>query len=121
MHDHSDRIGYAECDDDVDGDGHVSAKAWWGEDVVPRIRWRIVTIAEGHRIPNGYGISHYEPGRDAAVAYPIPLNLIVGGLRSLWWHVQCPPWRFTEWRYSNIAKIKRESFADGFNAGLRER
>lgn len=81
-------------------------KSWWGEDVMPRIRWKLMVtgifIAEGGEIPSGYGIAYYEPHRDVAVCYPLPLNLIIGAWRSFAWHCRVPPWRFTEWRARRI-------------------
>jgi len=41
-------------------------------------------IKEGDQIPTGYGIAYLELDRLGAIAYPIPLNLIVSGLRKLW-------------------------------------
>jgi hypothetical protein len=122
VYDHGDGGGFWR-DDDAGGNRYVSAKAWWGEDVIPRIRWRIVmsgnvlakyrkTTTEGGEIPPGYGISHYEQGFDCAVLYPIPLNLIVGAWRFKW-HVMCPPWRFTEWRAARVEQRVEESFRRG--------
>lgn len=74
------------------------ADSWWGEDVVPRIRWRVemggTEYESGAGIPQGYGCAYRVFGRDCYVLMPIPLNAIVSAARALWWHLMFPPWRF---------------------------
>lgn len=41
-------------------------------------------LREGERIPKGYGIAYREVARLVVVAYPIPINVIVAGLRKVW-------------------------------------
>lgn len=85
--------------------------SWWGEDIVPRIRWRI-EIQEGAEIPNGYGISYRDPFRCVSIAYPIPINLIVGAAWVLWWRLTCPAW-------SNArTRVERAAFVEGLRVGL---
>lgn len=102
---------------------------WWGEDVMPRFRWKLLvdglhryerTIKEGEEIMPSYGIAYYEPGRDVAVCYPIPINLVIGAWRSFKWHVMCPPWRFTEYKGSRIWEWKRETYDRGRRDGYDE-
>lgn len=79
----------------------ISTIGWYG------------TIGEGARIPTGYGIAYYEPGRCAAVIMPVPFNLIVGALRTFWWSVLCPPWRF--YRYKAHRALET-GFREGWEA-----
>jgi len=47
---------------------------------------------EGERIPKGYGIAYFEFDRLEAVAYPIPLNMIVGFGRKIWFGMKGGDW-----------------------------
>lgn len=74
-------------------------------------------IGEGECIPHGYGIAYYEADRDRAVIMPVPFNLIVGAWRSLWWHIVCPPWRFTEWKAAKSKEWRQQMYDAGYAAG----
>lgn len=41
-------------------------------------------IYEGRTLPRGYGVAYREYDRLVAVAYPIPLNVIISYVRKLW-------------------------------------
>lgn len=64
----------------------MTESAWWGEDIVPRIRWRI-EIAEGECIPDGYGIAWRRYDRLTAVCMPVGLHVLVGTLRNAYWRL----------------------------------
>ena len=62
-------------------------------------------VPEGGEIPRGFGIAWYQPGRPVATVLPVPINLIAGLLRVLWWRIQCPPWRFYGWRLQYMKEL----------------
>jgi hypothetical protein len=49
-------------------------------------------IHETDPIPRGYGVSHYRPGFDQIVCYPIPFNLLVPLFREAWHFIKVPTW-----------------------------
>lgn len=63
------------------------------------MRFRVV-VPEGQTIPRGFGLAYYTPGRPLGIAYPIPINLLIGAARALYHWAMVPPWRFVEWRVS---------------------
>ena len=65
-------------------------------------------IREGERIPKGYGIAYREMEKLVAIAYPIPINLIVGGIRRLW--LWC--------MYGH--KLYEDGYVKGYHKGITE-
>lgn len=71
----------------VTAEGGMSATEWWGQDVMPRIRWKISmtrSVEVGECIPDGYGLAWRLWDRDAVVCMPIPLNFIAGAVRGVY-------------------------------------
>lgn len=48
-------------------------------------------IAEGRRIPRGYGIAWHDLEYERAVCYPLVLNRLIGWLHRLRWEWARPP------------------------------
>ena len=42
-------------------------------------------VGEGEKFPIGYGFAYSDDLNRRAICYPIPLNLVIGGLRHLYW------------------------------------
>ena len=59
-------------------------------------------------IPKGYGIAYRRIDMDIAIAYPIPINLIIGGLRKLW--IWCM------WGH----KLYEDGYSRGYSKGYNE-
>lgn len=59
----------------------MAASTWWGEDIIPRIQWR-VEVREGEEIPDGYGLAWREWYYRGTVCMPMPLNYVAGALRA---------------------------------------
>jgi len=71
-----------------------------------------IEVAEGARIPNGYGFAWRCWERATTVGYPIPVNIILHYLRRLWhWAL------LANMEHSNIDKIRH----DGYKKGLKVR
>lgn len=50
-----------------------------------------------YRLPRFYGVAYTEYERPVAIAYPVPLNLLVRAMRWLWWKlVSYKPARWEE-------------------------
>jgi hypothetical protein len=49
-------------------------------------------IREGEMFPKGYGIAWVEQNRYGAVVMPIPLNVIAGHIRKMWFWLQQGDW-----------------------------
>ena len=45
-------------------------------------------IREGEILPKGYGLAWYEMDRLVGIAYPIPLNIIFGFIRKIWFRLK---------------------------------
>lgn len=89
-------------------------RVWWHyEDWRP---WSIgIDLEEGALLPLGYGVAWRCPYRLAHRCYPVPLNLALAGLRSLWrWasHTVVPDRLDIE-----RAKGYAQGRTDGFNRG----
>ena len=69
-------------------------------------------IAEGERLPPGYGVAWYDYDRDCAVCMVVPLNVIAGGMRAAYRWLRFPPWR-------RSINFKRE-YIRGWNDAMRE-
>lgn len=48
-------------------------------------------IAEGEYLPRGYGVVYVNHYSRTFVAYPFPLNWIVGSMRELWFKIRNKP------------------------------
>ena len=59
-------------------------------------------------IPKGYGIAYRRMDMEIAIAYPIPINLIIGGLRKLW--IWCM------WGH----KLYEDGYTRGYSKGKNE-
>ena len=64
-----------------------------------------IKVLEGGFIPKGYGIAYREQNTFIAVAYPIPLNLIIGLARKAWFGLRNGSWY-------------RTGFDEGYSKGL---
>ena len=74
-------------------------------------RWTIQIkqeLREGEMIPKGYGIAYRNMDRYSVVIYPIPFNLIIGGLRRVWIWLM----------YGH--KLYEDGFHKGYNKGYSE-
>lgn len=64
------------------------------------IRWLLsilfVDVKQWEVIPRCYGVAWVNVWSGCAVAMPIPLNLIVGPLRTAWKWAKCEAWRLWE-------------------------
>lgn len=49
-----------------------------------RIGWFGLVVDEGYEFPKYYGLAYYRPESCHAVAYPVPLNLLVAVVRWAW-------------------------------------
>lgn len=58
-----------------------TSREWWGQDVIPRIRWRIIVPNECES-PDGYGTAWQLWQTNARVCMPLPINLIAGAIRA---------------------------------------
>ena len=54
------------------------------------MRLSMMRIAEGDRLMWWQGVAWVDPMRQSAVVLPIPLNLVVGVLRRVWFFLRCP-------------------------------
>ena len=74
------------------------------------LRWVISgkRLAEGYRIPRGWGVSYLNWDLDFTVIHPIPLNYIVAATRWLTWKIRIPYFE---------KKIQRQ-FLESYNRGF---
>lgn len=62
--------------------------------VLHRLRSALLReVLRGERVPRGFGVAWVEYHRDAAVAMPIPLNLVAGAVRAAWLWMKSDAWR----------------------------
>lgn len=60
---------------------HDAVESWWGQDIIPRIRWRI-DVDDGVMMPEGYGLAWHRLDTGRRVCMIVPLNLIAGAVRA---------------------------------------
>ena len=71
-------------------------------------------VAEGERLPWGYGVSYPLVTKPAWVIYPVPLNLLVRWARSFYFMLACST------RMTMELQAYRLGYSNGYNAGIRE-
>jgi len=62
-------------------------------------------------IPRIYGLAYLDPDRDFYVFYPIPLNILIRALKSVWLSLRVgirPLW---------VEKLRSEAYRKGFGDG----
>ena len=69
-------------------------------------------IWEGHEIPTGYGIAWLKSPSFDAVCYPIPLNILLRYLRTIWHFCVKPNEGALKWWH--------EGFEEGYDAGHKQ-
>ena len=42
-------------------------------------------VDEGERFPIRYGFAYFDYLKQQVICYPVPLNIVIGGLRRLYW------------------------------------
>jgi hypothetical protein len=107
----------------------MKESTWWGEDIVPRIRWQI-EVKEGEIIPDGYGIAWHRYEANSTVCMPIGLHAFVGSLRHLYmtvrfWHLgptvterMVRDARF-QGRRQSVEKHVEAAYLKGWEAGIK--
>ena len=65
-------------------------------------------IREGEMIPKYYGVAYLEIDRLVAVAYPIPLNIVVGFIRKIW-----------EWLRVPKGLYEKQGYQKGYSEGRK--
>ena len=88
-----------------------------------------LSIAEGERIPRGYGIAYYDYVKNEAVCYLIPFNLLINFLRKIYWRIISPS--FPKWEeelyksygrgYARGVKDTREHLLKTYDEWVKER
>lgn|GEM_PF-5143457 len=71
-------------------------------------------LSEGEHIPRFYGITYHDHTHTQAIAYPIPLNLLVRGYRKLlqWVKIYTPTQRERD-----LLEAENRGFQQGLVAG----
>jgi hypothetical protein len=70
---------------------------WLGK-IIYRAYWKVRRfglrrlVKEGEMIPSGFGVAYRDWLNHWAVAYPIPLNLLVRAGRAIWHKLKSPRW-----------------------------
>lgn len=68
-------------------------------------------VPQGHEFPRGYGIAWYDLRRAYAVAYPIPLNILVSWALNTW----C----WMRWYGHRIGHTKYLAYDQGWERGYK--
>jgi hypothetical protein len=76
-------------------------------------------IPEGEVLPFMYGIAWTDIYSRRMVAYPIPLNFIIGFLREIYWRLQCGM-RRTKFQ-AMIDESAKMHYRRGYEEGFRDR
>ena len=67
-------------------------------------------VVEGASMPPGYGVAYYDWTMYRGVAYPVPLNLVVGAWVRFWHWVRM-------WHPTSVERKVQEAYARGRQAG----
>ncbi len=70
-------------------------------------------LAEGEALPFGYGIAGHNFEKNEWEIYPIPINLVMGGLRRLWFKILSSHTKTEE------TKVYKIGYDRGFTDGRR--
>jgi hypothetical protein len=76
-----------------------------------------VEVAAGDAMPRGYGMAYYIPGRDACVAMPVGLNLIVCWARAAYRWLRFPPGRMVGAR--QLYEARQRAYDEGYQAAAK--
>ena len=49
-------------------------------------------IAEGYKLPKFYGVAWFDLRRKSYVCFPIPLNIVIGFFRNVYFIIIYPKW-----------------------------
>jgi hypothetical protein len=73
-------------------------------------------ISEGERIPKGYGIAWRYYGCMKTRCYPIPLNLIIRSIRTIYFSIMAGVWH-SKWE-NELREAYGQGFFDGKKSGI---
>ncbi len=79
-------------------------------------------IDQGEIVPQGYGVAWRDWNRDAAICYPVPLNVLLGWLRFayIWIRFRAVPHSLDRCIRGIIATAERDAYSRGYDRGLRQ-
>lgn len=69
-------------------------------------------VREGNNLPTGYGVAYRSLNYYGAICYPVPLNLLIRHVRSLWLWMKFPP---IGW----IDQIEQGAYNHGYQEGRK--